>query len=148
MSNKFALLPGEQVVKSSEDDVLVLTNKRIRYSSVVWGQSNLISIPLATVASCGLVTRSYPLLLVIAALAIFAAFTQHGSFQIGAFVLAAILIAAYFKTRRSVLSITSYGGDAILAPIEGMSRDVIVGFIDDLERLKLQNAHQRGQVLH
>ena len=35
MSNKFALLPGEQVVKSSEDDVLVLTNKRIRYSSVL-----------------------------------------------------------------------------------------------------------------
>ena len=47
MSNKISLLPGEQIVTSSNndvlDDVLVLTTNPVRYDFVVWGRSSLIS---------------------------------------------------------------------------------------------------------
>ena len=142
MSNKIALLPGENVVTSSDNDVLTLTSKRVRYEVrydfVVWGRSNLISITLGSVASCGLVTRSFPLLLILAAIAFLGAFTQRGDalwLLIGA---AIVLVVAYFLTRRAVISVASNGGQSILVPIKGMKRDAVVAFIEAVEREKLK----------
>ena len=142
MSNKIALLPGENVVTSSDNDVLTLTSKRVRYEVrydfVVWKRSNLISITLGSVASCGLVTRSFPLLLILAAIAFLGAFTQRGDalwLLIGA---AIVLVVAYFLTRRAVISVASNGGQSILVPIKGMKRDAVVAFIEAVEREKLK----------
>ena len=138
MSNKIALLPGENVVTSSDNDVLTITSKRVRYDFVVWGRSNLISITLGSVASCGLVTRSFPLLLILAAIAFLGAFTQRGDalwLLIGA---AIVLVVAYFLTRRAVISVASNGGQSILVPTKGMKRDAVVAFIEAVEREKLK----------
>jgi hypothetical protein len=138
MSNKIALIPGEEVVTSSDNDVLVLTTKRVRYDSVVWGRSNLISITLDSVASCGLITKSFPLLLIFAALAVVAAFTQRGGAIGGLLFVAVVLIVAYFFTRKSVISVSSNGGQTIFVPTKGMPRDRIIGFIEAVEREKLK----------
>ena len=138
MSNKIALLPGEQVVLSSDNDVLTLTNKRVRYDSVVWGQSNLIGITLSAVASCGLITMSFPLLLILAVVAILAGFSQRGDSMWGLFFVAAVLVVAYFVTRKAVISVASNGGQEILVPAKGMNREAIIKFIEAIEREKLK----------
>ncbi len=138
MSSTIALLQGEQVVTSSDNGVLTLTTKRVRYDSVVWGRSHLVSITLGSVASCGLVTRSYPFLLILGAIAFLASFSQRGGGFWGLLIAAAVLIAAYFFTRKAIISVASNGGDSILVPTQGMKREAIVSFIEAVEREKLK----------
>lgn len=138
MSTKIALLPGEEVVMSSDKDILTLTTKRVRYDSVVFGTSSLISITLDSVASCGLVTKSFPILLILAALALIGAFAQRDNTQWMLVVGAAVLAVGYFLTRRTVICVASSGGQTILVPTTGMSRNSIVEFIEAVERQKLK----------
>ena len=137
MSTKIALLPGEQVVMSSDKDVLTLTTKRVRYDSAVARRSTFISITLDSVASCGLATKSFPILLLLAALAVAGAFTLRG-YEEWVLRAAAVLLVAYFLTGRAVISIASNGGQTILVPATGMSRSSIVEFLEAVEREKLK----------
>ena len=138
MSNKIALLPGEQVVLSSDNDVLTLTNKRVRYDSVVWGQSNLIGITLDSIASCGLMTKSHPFLLVLAVVTVLAGVNQGSSSMLSLIFVAAIFVIVYFVTRKAVISVASNGGQKILVPTKGMSREATMKFIEAIEREKIK----------
>jgi len=103
----------------------------------VLGSSQLISITLDSVASCGLVTKSYPLLIVLAALSLGGAiFGGDGSASF--FFLAIVFGVAYFFTRKAVISVTSDGGKAIQAPVKNMSKETIVEFLDSIEREKFR----------
>ncbi len=138
MANKIALLPGERIVMSSDKEILILTNKRVRYDSTAFGTSEFVSITLQSVASCALITRSFPILLVIAALAFLGGLYQGGDNRtvlIGAAVLCAIIYAA---TRRAIVSIASNGGASIDAPARSMGRASIIEFLEAVEREKLQ----------
>lgn len=138
MSNKIALMLEEQILKVfGDDDTLVLTTKRVRYNSVVWGNSKLISITLDSVASCGLITTSSPFLLILAAIAGIASFMQN-TYPTWVFILTAVvLIIAYGSTRKSSISIASNGGQVILMPITGVKREAAVDFIEAVEWDKL-----------
>lgn len=138
MSNKMKLLPGEQNVLCSNDNTLTLTTMRVRYDSVMLGRSHLVSITLNSVASCGLVTKSYPLLLIIGAIALLISLTRPREWFMFGLVTVIVLLVVYFLTRRSVISIASNGGESILAPTNGMNRDSIVEFIESVERQKLK----------
>jgi len=138
MGNKIKLLPGEQNVLCSDDNTLTLTTMRVRYDSVMLGRSHLVSITLNSVASCGLVTKSYPLLLIIGAIALLVSLTRPREWFMMGLVTAIVLLVVYFFTRRSVISIASNGGESILAPTNGMNRDNIVEFIESVERQKLK----------
>ena len=136
------LLPGEQVVMSSNGGILTLTTRRVRYDSSAIGSSALISITLESVASCGFVTRSFPILLVLSALAALGAIVgisgNSTSEAWGLFVVAAILAILYLVTRKSVLAIASNGGQVIRVLASGASRSSLVEFIEALEREKLR----------
>ncbi len=136
--SKITLLAGERVVMSSDADTLTLTNMRVRLDSEASGRSRLVAMVLDAVASCGLVTRSHPFLLLIGALAVVGALTQQGNNQLALFAIGAILVVVYFATRSAVLTITSVGGSEIVVPIRGMGRNQIVEFIDALEKEKLE----------
>ncbi len=123
---------------SSDNDILTLTTKRVRYDSVVFGSSIFISITLDSVASCSLATKSYPILLLLGALALIGAFSQSGDAHWWFLVAAAVLAVAYFLTRRAVISIASNGGQTILVPAQGMSRNSIIEFLEAVEREKLK----------
>jgi hypothetical protein len=140
MSTKIQLLPGEQVVMTSDKDILTLTTKRVRYDSEITGASSFISITLDSVASCGAITRSYPILLALAAVAAIAAIVKHDDSQMMMmlFVIAAVLAIIYYASRRAVISIASKGGDTITLPAKGMSRASIIDFIEAIEREKLK----------
>lgn len=138
MSNRISLLPGEQIVMSSDKDILTLTTTRVRYDSSSFGSSGLIGITLDSVASCGLVTRSFPILLLICAITLIGAFTQRGDAQVMLIIAAVVLVVVYFLTRRTVITIASNGGQTIRVPSKGMSRKSIIEFIEAIEREKLK----------
>ncbi len=137
LGTAISLLPGERVVMSSNKDILTVTTKRVRYNSTAFGSSSLISITLDSIASCGLVTKSFPILLLLGAAAFVAAFTQRDSARQILFVVAVVLAVIYFVTRRAVISIASNGGETIIVPATGMSRDSLIEFVEAVEREKL-----------
>ncbi len=137
------LLPGEKVLMTSDKKILTLTNYRVRFDQAATGASNYISICLDCVASCGLVTRSRPLLLVIAAIVGIVGIAQNSNdLKAWSIIAAMILVGVYFITRKAVIAISSNGGEQIMAPVKGMSRDAIIEFLEALDdaRLKLTDS--------
>lgn len=138
MSPAIVLLPGEQIVTTSDKNILTLTTKRVRFNSSRMSSSNFISITLESVASVGLVTKSFPLLLLLAGVSAIGFFSQQGDVQ-WAFLAAAIfMVVAFALTRNAIISIASNGGETILVPARGMNRESILEFLDGVEREKLK----------
>lgn len=135
---KMTLLPGEKLIISSDNDILMLTSKRVRYDSTVFGSSQFISITLDSVASCGLITKSFPVLILLAFASLIGAVVGGGNSRGILLLVAVVLGIAYFVTRRAVISIASNGGDTILAPAKGMGRGSITEFLDSIEKQKLE----------
>ena len=137
MKTAINLVPGEKVVMSSTGDVLTLTTRRVRYNSVQWGQTILTSITLDSVASCGLLTLSYPVLLLISVVLIAGAIIAETP---AILIVTVILVVAYFLTRRAVIFVSSSGGDHIHADASSLSRQAIIEFLEavEFEKLKIQ----------
>jgi hypothetical protein len=133
------LLAGEKVLLTSDKEILTLTNYRVRFDQATRGASNYISICLDCVASCGLITKSMPLLLVIAAIIGLVGIAQNnGDLKVLSIIAAIILVGAFFITRKAVIAISSNGGERILVPIKGMSRDKIIDFLETLDDARLK----------
>ena len=141
------LLPGERKLVEGGNGVLTLTTHRVRFDGRGSGGSQLVSITLDAVASCGLVTKTNPFLvlaaLIIGGLALVFA-RQLGSWSGYGLVLAVVLAIAYLLTRAGVLSIAS-AGETILANVKGMDRKAIVEFVDAVEEAKLTALRERGR---
>ena len=140
----------EKDVMSSGDDTLKLTTKRVRAEFVDSGTSSYVSITLGSVSSCGLITKSYPVLLIIGVLVMVVGLTFSGNtpifpidttFEFPFLVpvaIALICIVAYFITRRAFITICSNGGKSIEVVAKGMSRGSIIEFLDAVENEKLK----------
>jgi hypothetical protein len=132
------LLPGERKISEASNGTVVLTSHRIRLDR---GTRAFASICLDQVASCSIATRSYPILLLLAAVVWLAAFQMAGErmttipFLSGA-VLGAIIVLAYIVSRQQAITIATCGG-SIRLQTRGMSRAACVQFIDDLESARL-----------
>ncbi|MGP1675747.1 MAG: hypothetical protein ACTS6J_01145 [Burkholderiales bacterium] len=132
-------IAGEQVLLTSDNGVLTLTNYRVKYDAKGTGASKFVSISLDAVSSCGLVTRTRPILLVLAAIGAIAAFVQpESAARYGLLLIALCLAGAYFLTRSGVITVSSNGGEGIAVPAKGMSRDLILGFLEAVMDAKLQ----------
>lgn len=136
---KRLLLPGEQVIKESDNGVVALTNYRVRFDAAAAGSAKYVSIPLEAVASCGLTTNSRPSLLIAAGIAALIAFVQPDSAARYLLLLGAlVLLIIYFAMRSAVLIVSSSGGEAIVVPAKGMSRDEIVPFLEAIVEARLR----------
>lgn len=120
------LLSDEHNVMSSNDDTLMLTNLRVKYEASNGGGSAYKSIPLKKVSACALTTKKYPLLLVLAGLAILGVLAAPSEpLKIGAAILAVALIAAYFFARNGQLEVFSDSGASIAMPTRGLTHDQV-----------------------
>jgi hypothetical protein len=132
------LLPGERKVSEASNGTVVLTSHRIRLDR---GTRGFTSICLDQVASCSIATRSYPVLLVLAAVVWLAAFQLAGErmttipFVSGA-VLGGIIVLVYILSRQQAITIATCG-ESMRLETRGMSRSACVQFVDDLERARL-----------
>lgn len=140
MDLKADFLPGEEYIQGLGSDTLVLTNKRVRSSSFTGGTSGYLSITLDRVASCGLITKSKPLYLLLGIAACLAGASQlESSGFAGLTIIVGIaLLCAFFITRRKFISIGSSGGEAISASVGSEKKETIIGFLNAIEKEKLK----------
>ncbi|HKI06080.1 MAG TPA: hypothetical protein VKK31_29140 [Thermoanaerobaculia bacterium] len=136
------LFPGESPVSETSDKHLTLTTHRVRYDQRVSGTTQVIGITLDAVSSCGIISKSYPILLLLAVVASgFGAlrFQENGdqSMTYGPLAVAAVLVAAYFLSRTMVLAISS-PGESIKVSVTGLSQDALVALVEDVEHAKLK----------
>jgi hypothetical protein len=129
------LLPGERVVATNE--ILTLTNYRVFRDAAGGGNSRYVSISLDAIASCGLVTTSQPILLVLGILAGCAGLVLGGDLAGPAIIAAIVLVAAYFGSRQAVMSICSTGGERIIVPTKPSQRASQRGLLDAIDHAKL-----------
>lgn len=134
-----SLLPNEQVLLESDGKTLILTTHRVRYDSQRMGGGEIISIMLEEIASCGMIRRSKPVLLVLAgALLLFSLYLCNEYQQsLGYFglMITTILVVAYFVTRRQVMELASAGA-AIRINAGSMSIPALRDFLDKTEAAK------------
>lgn len=135
-------IAGEQSLLTSDNGVLMLTNYRVKYEAKVNGMSKFVSISLDSVSSCGLVTRSFPILLVIAgilAIVAIAGFAKSG-LAAGVLLLLAALVfgVAYPLTRTGGITVSSNGGEEIFVPSKGMSHESTLVFLEAVMEAKLK----------
>ena len=131
------MLPGERQVRASSDGAVVLTSQRVRLDQ----GGEFISICLDQVASCSLGTRSYPVLLVLAAVVWLGSFQFAGeqvgtpAFLVGALI-GVLIVGLYVMSRTQVITIAT-AGETLRIRTRGLTRAACVQFIDDLERARL-----------
>lgn len=138
------LLPGESTLSEASVEFLTLTTHRVRYDRRRSGDSQIIGITLDAVSSCGLASKSYPILLLLAVLAggfgAFLRITHEGEDQniiYGLLLASAVLVAAYFLTRTVVLAVAS-PGQSITISAKGVKPDALVALVEDVEQAKLK----------
>lgn len=129
------LLPGEHVVTSNE--ILTLTNYRVFRDASASGSSRYVSISLDAISSCGLVTTSQPLLLVLGIIATLGAFVVRGEAQGAALIVGIVLIVLYFATRAAVMAICSTGGERITVPTKPSQYGVQRQLLNAIDHAKL-----------
>ncbi|RZI80859.1 MAG: hypothetical protein EOP38_21145 [Rubrivivax sp.] len=140
-------LNGETVILSSDDGTLILTNYRVKHEVVSRSDSSYKSIPIDKVAACALNTRSYPVLLLLAVVAVLLVFIFPELPQrIGAGVAAAVLVALYFGTRNGQIEVFSDSGESIAVPTKGLSHDQVKTFLEAVAR-QYQAARDGGPLL-
>lgn len=134
------MLVDEKVVMSSQDDSLVLTNLRVKLEQKTKSKSTYKSIPLDQVSVCVLDTRTYPVLLVLAVVAVLVVFVAPEVAQrVGAGLLAVGLVVAYFLTRNGQIQIFASAGESIAVPTKGLQHDQIKSFLEAVEMQRLNN---------
>ncbi len=131
MATDLPLLHGESTIVASKDNALVLTNFRVKYEVVSHSKSVYKSIPIEQVSACALSIRTYPMLLLLAALGVLAAIVAPEIEQrVGAGIAAIAFVLAYFATRRGQIEIFSTGAATIAVPTKGLSHDQVRKFLE------------------
>lgn len=103
-------IPDEKVLLQSGG--LTLTTHRVRSEAERGGKMQITSIMLEELCSCETRFTSHPFLLILAGLLAVAGLlssnlTRDGSVSLTALILAGILVAIYFATRKEVISLAS-----------------------------------------
>lgn len=133
------LLPGEAIIIESTNRALMLTNLRVKFEGSRGGDKSYKSIPINRIAGCAAVTQSYPVLLLLATLALLSmfGFTSNSS-RYAAAAIAVCLVVGYFTTRNGHLEIYSMGELTIKTPTTGMKHE-------DVRRFAEAVAHEVGR---
>jgi len=144
LSGFITLLPGEgkRVVLNADNGLFGPTTKRIRFSAVVWGGSNLTRVTLSSVTSCGLVTTSDPLWIVAGILLLLAGLVGGRDAASVLIILGRVLEVPYVATRRVEISIASNSGRSIPVPMRGITHASAVAFMEAPEQEKPDKAQK------
>lgn len=125
------MLPGEQIVMSSTDDALMLTNFRVKYESTTGQGSVYKSIALPKVCACTVETRKYPLLLLLAAIAVLTVLaTPANTAKIASVLVGLVFVGLYYLLRSGQMEVISDSGSSIAIPTKGLSHDQVRQFTE------------------
>jgi hypothetical protein len=141
------LLPDEEVLVSSNEDRVILTNQRIHQSVKDCGRANQITIFLENISSVEMLYKSNPLLLVLAGffflaglIASSAGYENYGSLWFGGFILSIIFLVFWFYSKNRLVTIASNGGSKMNFQVNGMKTSDVVEFVNKVIRAKARRA--------
>jgi hypothetical protein len=134
-----APLDGEQMLLEANNKTLTVTTHRVRFADNRGGSARIASIMLDAVSSCEITHSSNRALLLLAVVALLGGFALNSPrdstpVAIGA-VVAVILVAAYFATRKQVLRVASPSSN-IDVLLVGMSIEKATEIVDTIEWAK------------
>jgi len=133
------LLPNEEKLITSDNNNIVLTNYRIQMTDSEWGQSFSISIFLENISSIEIKYKSSIILLILGAIcAIGSIYLKNPE----GFIICAILFAAYWFTRKHIISISSDGGSSLSFLVQGMDDEKINDFVHNVSLAKQTRVNQ------
>ncbi len=139
------LLGNEKLVKDFKKAYISVTSKRVRYEDTSSGHTIITSMTLDSVASCGVVTESYPSFLLFGFIAMVGGIlVEVDNLRLLLIAVAFVMFIAYFLTRKAVISIASNGGDKITVPVSSVKKDTIVDIVDTIEEYKLKIVDKLG----
>lgn len=125
---------AESIIMSSDDNSLVLTNRRVKFEVKSRSNSAYKSIPIDQAATCAMDTRTFPVLLILAAVAVLVIFAAPEVGQrVGAGIAALLFLGAYFGTRNGQLAIYATSGESIAVPTKGLSHDQVKKFLEAVD---------------
>src|SRR5258706_12943157 len=115
--DKKDLLEGEEIITQSDENIVTLTNVRIRYTDTEFNQAHIISIMLEKISSIEMHYSSQIYFLIIGiitvAFGIITATNGTNTYGALAIVVGLILVGLYFSSRKYMLTISSDGGEKI-----------------------------------
>ena len=130
-------MKDESVILESNTGQLVLTSHRVRFDASTAGQRKIVSIMLDEICSCELNYKSNITLIILAAVSlILGVGSGSEALKIGV-VAAVVFLAAYFFTRKQMLSLSSAAA-SIDVEVKGMKTDDVKDFIDAVEHAKFE----------
>jgi len=132
------LFPDEKIIVEANDNIVVLTTHRICYEQKEWGKSQNLNIMLEHITSCENRYTSNIYFLILGVLGLAAGYIQPLLIGIGA-----LFIILYFLSRKNVVYISS-PSSTMRINVQGMKREAILAFIDNIEQTK----HQRVLALN
>ncbi|MCC6372967.1 MAG: hypothetical protein IT236_18335 [Bacteroidia bacterium] len=134
------LFEGEQIISSSNDKKVTLTNQRLLKLEKGFGNARSISIHHSKISSVEIKYISWPWALIIGIFLLIVGllnstlrldYTTFLGILIGTF-----FILLYFLSRRHLITITSDGGTRLNIQTKGMSSDDVLAFVNKMEYAK------------
>lgn len=136
------LLPNEEKLLAFNRDSVTLTNLRIQFSDIKWGQSFSISIFLENISSVETKYTSNPLLLILGAICIVAGIFLGTGGIIPGILLGVFFFISWLITRKFILSVSSNGGSSLTFEIKDIEDEQINNFIYNISLAKQTRVNQ------
>lgn len=132
------LLEGEEIITQSDNNIVTLTNWRIRYTDSEYTRAHIVSILLEKISSIEIHYSSQILYLIVGVLAagfgVVILLSESSELGIFIAIVGLILIALYFSSKRYLITISSDGGAKINFQAKGMNKDSILDFVNKVEK--------------
>jgi hypothetical protein len=139
--NQINLFEGEEILITSGDKTITLTNKRIRQCTSSYNKEHITSMHLEKISTIEIHYKSQPALLIfgiILAIAggAFGALTNIASILVVGVVLSLLFVVLYFISKHYAITFASDGGAKINILAKGMKREIIMDFVNKIEQAK------------
>lgn len=132
-------MQDEKVLLKLDNEVLVLTNYRIRYDGKQWGKRKIVSIMLEDLTSCEIICTTKPALILVSILIAFALAVRVNAITtvelIAGLIVACVPILIYYLSRNQVLRLSSASA-SIVVDTEDISIEAANRFLDVAENSK------------
>lgn len=136
------LLDGESILTQSDQNIVTLTNKRVRYESKEFGKAHISEILLENIGSVSAHYSSNVFYLILGSLLMLVGLfflmstsnEDDTAIGIGMAIFGLILILLYFSSRKYLLTIYSKGEGKINFEAKGLNMEAVLDFINKIAK--------------
>ncbi len=151
------LLTNEELLFSSEGSDIILTNQRLQFTESEWGYAHRTIVFLENISSVEVRFQSNVWLIAFSVILAFSGMFMHNSqdltseshngWLILGFGSSIFTLVLWWFTRKRILTIYSFGGQAMSVEIQKFGDRVIEDFLQKLFQAKVNRSNSMGRLL-